>query len=264
MSAAGLRLGVVGASGRMGRAVVRLAGEAGMEIACAVGATDVGRDAGELAGVGALGVTVTDAVAALAGAGIDVCIDFSTPAATRLVAEAAARGGFAIVSGTTGLDEAATRALADAAARAAVLWEPNMSLGVHVLGVLVRRAIEMLGPAYDVEIVEVHHRQKVDAPSGTAVRLAQIAKDARADGARLTHGRQGRPGPRPAQEIGVHAVRGGDVIGDHTVALFGAGERVELVHKATSRDLFAHGALVAAAFLRGKPAGRYSLGDVVG
>jgi 4-hydroxy-tetrahydrodipicolinate reductase len=264
MSAAGLRLGIVGASGKMGRAVVRLAREAGMEIVCAVGATDVGRDVGELAGLGGIGVPVTDAIGALAEARVEVCIDFSTPAGTRLAAETASRAGFALVSGTTGLDEPATCALDDAAQRAAILWEPNMSLGVHVLGVLLRRAIEMLGPSYDVEVVEVHHRKKADAPSGTALRLAEIARDARADGASLVHGRQGRPGPRPSAEIGVHAVRGGDVIGDHTVSLFGAGERVELVHKASSRDLFAHGAVVAAAFLRGKPPGRYALGDAVG
>lgn len=264
MSGPGLRLGVVGASGRMGRAVVRLAREAGMEIVCAVSATDVGRDVGDLAGIGGIGVAVTDAIGALAGANVEVCIDFSTPAATRLAAETASRAGFALVSGTTGLDAPATFALDDASKRAAILWEPNMSLGVHVLGVLLRRAIEMLGPSYDVEVVEVHHRQKADAPSGTAMRLAEIARDARADAATFVNGRHGRPGPRPSAEIGLHAVRGGDVIGDHTVSLFGAGERVELVHKASNRDLFAHGAVVAASFLRGKAPGRYSLRDVAG
>ena len=264
MTSQGLRLGVVGASGRMGRAIVRLAREAGMELVCAVGTTDIGRDAGELAGVGTLGVPVIAVIDGLAGAGVEVCIEFSTPAGTRAAAGVASRAGFALVSGTTGLDETAISSLDDAAQRVPVLWEPNMSLGVHVLGVLVRRAIEMLGPSYDVEVVEVHHRQKVDAPSGTAVRLADIARDARGDEASFAHGRHGRPGPRPAAEIGVHAVRGGDVIGDHTVSLFGVGERIELVHKATSRDLFAHGAVVAAGFLCGKPAGRYSLKDVAG
>jgi 4-hydroxy-tetrahydrodipicolinate reductase len=235
-----------------------------MDITCAVGTTDVGRDIGELAGLGTLGTAVTADMGALAGANVEVCIDFSTPAATRRAAEIASHAGFALVSGTTGLDESVIASLADASQRVAVLWEPNMSLGVHVLGTLVRRAVEMLGPDYDIEIVEVHHKRKVDAPSGTALRLAEIARDARADEGALVHGRSGRPGPRARTEIGMHAVRGGDVIGDHTVALLGNGERIELVHKATSRDLFAHGAIVAAGFLRGRGAGRYALRDVVG
>jgi 4-hydroxy-tetrahydrodipicolinate reductase len=247
----------------MGRAIVRLAREAGMEVVCAVGTTDVGRDVGELAGLGAIGVTVTDAVGAVADAKCAVCIEFSTPAGTRATAELAAKAGFALVSGTTGLDEAAKKGLDVAAKKAAVLWEPNMSLGVHVLGVLVRRAIEMLGPEFDVEIVEAHHRMKADAPSGTAARLAEIAQAARSDGAKLVHGREGRPGARPRAEIGVHAVRGGDVVGDHTVSLLGLGERIELVHRASSRDLFAHGAVRAAGWICGKPPGRYTLADVV-
>jgi 4-hydroxy-tetrahydrodipicolinate reductase len=258
-----VRLGVVGASGRMGRAIVRLAREAGMEVVCAVGTTDVGRDVGELAGIGALGVVVTDGIGALADAKCAVCIEFSTPAGTCAAADLAAQKGFALVSGTTGLDDAAKRALDRASKKAAVLWEPNMSLGVHVLGVLVRRAIEMLGPDFDVEIVEAHHRMKVDAPSGTAARLAEIAKDARADGSRLVHGREGRPGARARTEIGVHAIRGGDVVGDHTVSLYGLGERIELVHRASSRDLFAHGAVRAAAWICGKSPGRYGLADVM-
>jgi 4-hydroxy-tetrahydrodipicolinate reductase len=258
-----VRLGVVGASGRMGRAIVRLARDAGMEVVCAVGTTDVGRDIGELAGLGALGVVVTDVASAIADAKCAVCIEFSTPAGTRAVADLAASAGFALVSGTTGLDDVTKRALDLASTKAAVLWEPNMSLGVHVLGVLVRRAIEMLGPNFDVEIVEAHHRMKVDAPSGTAARLAEIAKDARADGSKLVYGREGRPGARTRAEIGVHAVRGGDVVGDHTVGLFGLGERIELVHRASSRDLFAHGAVRAAGWICGKPAGRYCLADVL-
>jgi 4-hydroxy-tetrahydrodipicolinate reductase len=258
-----VRLAVVGASGRMGRAVVRLARDAGFEIACAVGTTEVGRDAGELAGIGPIGVAVEGAMEALVRAKCAVCIDFSTPAGTREVAETAARAGFALVSGTTGLDEPARGALDAAAAKVAVLWEPNMSLGVHVLGVLVRKAIELLGPDFDVEIVEAHHRMKVDAPSGTAVRLAEIARAARDDAATFVHGREGRPGARPRNEIGVFALRGGDVVGDHTVGLYGAAERLELVHRASSRDLFAHGAVRAAAWIAAKGPGRYGLADVL-
>jgi 4-hydroxy-tetrahydrodipicolinate reductase len=138
-----------------------------------------------------------------------------------------------------------------------------MSVGVHVLGALVAKAIAMLGPDFDVEVVEAHHKLKVDAPSGTALRIAEIAREARG-GARFVHGREGKPGARAATEIGIHAVRGGDVVGDHTVLLLGAGERVELVHRASSRELFASGALRVARWIAGKPAGRYRMEDVLG
>jgi 4-hydroxy-tetrahydrodipicolinate reductase len=145
-----------------------------------------------------------------------------------------------------------------------VLWEANMSVGVHVLVALVRDAVAALGPGFDIEIVETHHAKKVDAPSGTALLLADAARDAREGGAPLAHGRSGRPGPRPGTEIGVHAVRGGDVIGDHTVHLLGGGERLELTHRATSRDVFALGALHAARWIVGKGAGVYTMRDVLG
>jgi 4-hydroxy-tetrahydrodipicolinate reductase len=257
-----VRAAIVGASGKMGRALVRLAPEHGLEVVCAVAATDVGADAGELSGVGRLGVTVTDDMGAIARERPEVAVEFASPAATRALCDVAARARVAVVSGTTGLDEAATRALASAADHVAVLWEPNMSLGVFVLGALVERAIAMLGPDFDVEIVEAHHRMKVDAPSGTAMRLADHARKARGGGA-LVHGREGRPGARQREEIGMHAVRGGDVVGDHTVMLLGQGERLELAHRASSRDVFARGALRAAGWIAGKPAGRYGLGDVL-
>ena len=259
-----LKLAVVGASGRMGRAVVRLAHDLdGAEIVCAIGATEVGVDAGELAGVRRIGVSVTSHMAALATSGADVVIDFSSAAATALLAETAAHAKIAIVSGTTGLDDAAKAALDRASASVGVLWEPNMSVGVHVLGEIVRRALTALGPAFDIEIVETHHQRKVDAPSGTALSLAKIAQAARGDTTHLVHGREGRPGARTAGEIGVHAMRGGDVIGDHTVHLLGDGERLELTHRATSRDVFAHGALRAARWIAARPAGRYALADVL-
>lgn len=246
----------------MGRAVVRLAAGRGIEVVSALGATDLGSDAGELAGAGKLGVLVSSDMAAIAANKADVVIDFSSASAVPGMCEVAARARIAIVSGTTGLDDVQRAALASAARAVPVLWEPNMSIGVHVLGVLVERAIAMLGPGFDVEIVEAHHNQKADAPSGTAVRLAEIAKRART-GAELVHGRSGRPGARPKSEIGVHAVRGGDVIGDHTVHLMGQGERLELTHRASSRDLFAHGAIRAAEWLSGKPAGTYRLADLL-
>jgi 4-hydroxy-tetrahydrodipicolinate reductase len=255
------RLAVVGASGRMGRAVVRLAREANMDLVCAVATTEVGRDAGELAGIGPIGTVVADAFAAIEHARADVAIDFSGPGATLALAPIAAAAGTAIVSGTTSLGDDARAALDRAAARVPVLWEPNMSLGVHVLSSLVARAAMEL-PDWDVEIVETHHRAKVDAPSGTALRLAEAVEKSRA-GTRLVHGRHGRPGARSTAEIGMHALRGGDVVGDHEVHLLGGGERLELTHRATSRDVFAHGALRAAAWIVGKTPGSYTLADVL-
>ncbi|MBX3228331.1 MAG: 4-hydroxy-tetrahydrodipicolinate reductase [Labilithrix sp.] len=254
----------------MGRAVVRLAHAAKLEVVAAIGAgDDVGKDAGELAGVGAIGVKVTADLDALASSKAQALVDFSTPAVVARAAEVCAANGIAIASGTTGLDDAGNRALDAAAAKVPVLWEPNMSVGVFVLSDLVKKAIAALGPDFDIEIVEAHHRLKVDAPSGTALRLAEVAKAARDESAkdreksRFVTGREGKPGARVASEIGVLAMRGGDVIGDHQVHLLGDGERIELTHRASSRDLFARGALRAGRWLIGKPAGRYRLGDVL-
>ena len=270
-----LKLAIVGANGKMGRAVVRLAHDLdGAEIVCAIGNAEVGVDAGELAGVRRIGVAVTSHMAALASSGADVVIDFSSPLATTSLAEIAAHAKLAIVSGTTGLDDAAVAALERASESVAVLWEPNMSVGVHVLGDLVRRAVLALGPAFDIEIVEAHHAQKLDAPSGTALRLAKVAQTARTDATRLVHGRESRSAgaaaagssaarARESGEIGMHSMRGGDVVGDHTVHLLGDGERLELTHRATSRDVFAHGALRAARWIAARPAGRYALVDVL-
>lgn len=260
-----MKLALVGATGRMGLSVLRAAHAAGdvrvVGAAAAPSAREVGRDVGELAGVGTAGVAVGGEVgAALLGA--DVCIDFSSPRACAEAARAAAREGVPLVSGTTGLGPSEQRALDDASRRVAVLWAANMSLGVQVLADLVREAAGRLGLGFDVEVVEAHHRRKADAPSGTALRLVEALGEVRA-GLRPVTGRQGQPGPRQADELGLFALRGGDVIGDHTVYFFGEGERLELTHRATSRDLFAHGALAAARFLRGKPPGRYTLRDVL-
>lgn len=267
MSASPIKVAVLGANGRMGRAVVRIAHEQGMRLVCAIGAgPDEGRDAGELAGVGALDVKVTSDVSKLETCGGSVLIDFSAPAILARACEVSARGGMAIASGTTGLDDAGRAALDGAARKVPVLWEPNMSVGVHVLSDLLKRAIAALGPDYDVEIVETHHRLKVDAPSGTALRLAEVAKTARAafgESPRFVTGRDGKPGKRAPDEIGVLALRGGDVIGDHTAFLFGDGERLELTHKASSRDLFARGAVRAGKWLVGRAPGRYHLADVL-
>jgi 4-hydroxy-tetrahydrodipicolinate reductase len=259
-----MKIAVHGAGGRMGRSVTRLAASEGATLVGAVvspRSEALGRDAGEVAGIGVAGVEMTaDTASGLLGA--DVVIDFSTAAALPHLLQLAARARVAVVSGTTRLDAACERLLDEAARVVPVLWAPNTSVGVQVLAELVRLAAEKLGLGFDVEVVEAHHRAKVDAPSGTAERLRLAVEEARHD-LRPVHGREGNVGPRRDDEIAVLAIRGGDVIGDHTVHFLGQGERLELTHRATSRDLFARGALRAARFLLGKPAGRYAMTDVI-
>jgi 4-hydroxy-tetrahydrodipicolinate reductase len=258
------RLAVVGATGRMGRAIVRLAPSHGLTVVRAVAHDQTGCDAGTVAVGAPMGVLLEGDPSALLSGGFDVVVDFSSPEATAALARVVTQTGASLVSGTTGLGADVESALALASARAAVFWEPNMSFGLHVLVDLVRRAAVQLGSDFDAEVCEVHHRRKVDAPSGTAIRLVDTLREARGASATVVHGRQGRPGARPAGEIAVHALRGGDVIGDHTVHFMGSGERIELTHRATDRDVFAHGALRAAAFVVGKPAGRYGMRDIIG
>ena len=247
----------------LGRAIVRLARADGHEIACAIGSADVGRDAGELAGIGAIGTCVVDGLAALEHARADVVVDFSAPAATRALAPIAAAAGSAIVSGTTGLDPSAREALDHAARRVAVLWEPNTSIGVHVLSQLVAQAASALGD-WDVE-------SRGDAPSGQGRRAERY-------GVAPRRSRTARPLPALLASCTADTERtacvrrtrwastrcaGETSVGDHIVYLAGGGERLELVHRATSRDVFAHGALRAAKWIAGQSPGRYSLGDVV-
>jgi 4-hydroxy-tetrahydrodipicolinate reductase len=258
-----LRLAVVGASGRMGRAVMRLAPSHGLTVSRAIAHLGVGRDAGELAGSERTGIIVERDVAALETGGFDVVIDFSAPDVTAALARMSAMTHAALVSGTTGLDDDAKNALERASAHVAVFWEPNMSFGVHVLADLVRRAATQLGEAFDIEVTETHHRRKIDAPSGTALRLVEAAREGKGGSPAVIFGRHGFPGQRPSAEVAAHAIRGGDVIGDHTVHFLGDGERIEITHRATDRELFARGALRAAAFVANKPPGRYSMLDLV-
>jgi len=249
----------------MGQAIVRLVHEKREDqIVGAIAAPDAleqGRDVGEVAGIGHIGVAVThDHAVGLLGA--DVVIDFSHVAAVQSLVRAVKRARVAMVSGTTGLAATDRAALDDVAQTVAVLWAANMSPGVEAVAQMARLAAAVLGPDYDIEIVETHHRQKVDAPSGTALRLAEAVREARPDLA-LCHGREGRPGPRGQNELAVMALRGGDVIGDHTVHLLGLGERIEITHRATQRDVFARGALRAARWLIGKKPGRYALRDLL-
>jgi 4-hydroxy-tetrahydrodipicolinate reductase len=261
-----MKLAVSGATGRMGRSVIRLAHQAGdVQLVggiCAADDPNSGRDLGELAGVGNLGVAAgPDIGGAILGA--EVIIDFSIQSALVPLLAAAERAGVAIVSGTTNVTGADRAAFERVARKVPVLWAPNMSRGVQVLAELIEHAVKRLGLEYDVELVEVHHRRKVDAPSGTAKRLARAAQAARPELSDLT-GREGNVGPRKADEMAVLAIRGGDVIGDHTVHLLGEHERIELTHRAIDRDLFASGALSAARALKNKAPGLYQLSDVLG
>lgn len=250
------RIAIAGATGRMGRAVARLAPEHHCAI---VGALAAPADVG----LSIEGVDVTSDVN-VAFDNAEVVIDFSHPDAIPAIARACAEKRLPIVSGTTNLTDDAQRAIEAVAKVAPVLWAPNMSLGVQLLAELVEQAVRRLGLGFDVEIVETHHNKKIDAPSGTAKRLIDAVHAGHLSDEPLKHGREGNVGARSRGEIGVHAIRGGDVIGDHTVHLFGQGERIELTHRATSRDLFAHGALRAACFLVTKHPGRYTIKDLLG
>jgi 4-hydroxy-tetrahydrodipicolinate reductase len=250
----------------MGRRIIALAAE-DPEVAV-VGAferpdhPDLGKDAGILAGVREVGVPLTTC----RGVAADVAVDFSHADSALAMIDWCARQGIALAVGTTGLGEEGTKRLEAAAKRVPCLMAPNMSLGVNVLLKLVGDVARALGDAYDVEIVEAHHNKKKDAPSGTALALGRSV----AEGLGRTlddvavHGRHGMVGERTAKEIGFHAVRAGDIVGEHTVVFGGQGERVEVRHVATSRDTFARGALRAAKFLAGKPPGRYTIADVLG
>ncbi len=262
-----VRVGILGAAGRMGQALVRCISRfPGLALAGALeadGNPALGKDAGLVAGIGATGVIISRDIRGMAGR-VDVCIDFSSPAASAAHAIAAAEMKIGLVIGTTALDENQAAAVKAAAASVPVVWAPNMSKGVNLLFNLVEQAAGILGD-YDVEIIETHHRHKKDAPSGTALGLVRAAAKARKldPEAAMTHGRHGQTGERPVAQIGVHAVRAGDVVGDHTVILACEGERVELTHKASSRDCFAMGALQAAGWVAGRAPGLYSMRNVL-
>ncbi|MFQ5775963.1 MAG: 4-hydroxy-tetrahydrodipicolinate reductase [Kiloniellaceae bacterium] len=263
------KIGVVGCAGRMGRMVLRaVAAAEGCEIIGgteAPGSPALDEDVGELAGLGSLGLTVgADPLELFAKA--DAVIDFTVPAASVAHAELAAQGLVAHVIGTTGLSEEQQAAIARAAAHTAVVQAPNMSLGVNLLLALVERAAAILDPDYDIEILEMHHRHKVDAPSGTALALGRAAAAGRKVEleAVAQKVRDGVTGARRRGDIGFATLRGGDVAGDHTVIFAGEGERVAFTHKASTREVFARGAVKAALWARGKPPGLYSMRDVLG
>lgn len=237
---------ITGAKGRMGKALIACApNHSGLEL---VGQIDQGDD---LAGIISY---------------CDVVIDFSLHSATPGIAGLCAEHRKALIVGTTGHSEAEQAVIRGLQAKVPIVWSSNYSTGVNTLFWLTRKAVEILGPAYDLEVVEMHHRLKKDAPSGTAKSLAEILADVRKIqlNTAARHGREGIVGERTATEIGIHSVRGGDVVGDHTVIFATNGERVELTHKASSRDTFANGALRAALWVVKQPPGLYDMQDVLG
>ncbi len=260
---------VAGAAGRMGSRLVACLVEApDLRLVAALeapGHPAVGRDAGEVAGIGARGVPIASDAAATIAAG-RLLIEFSIPEASlahlRLVADAGARA----VIGTTGFTSSQREEIAALARRAPILLAPSMSVAVNVAYSLLATMARVLGDDYDIEIVETHHRFKKDAPSGTALRMAEVIAEAvgRDLDAVAVYGRQGHPGERPAREIGILSLRSGDVVGEHTVSFGTLGERLELTHRSHSRDTFARGALRAARWLASRPPGLYSMQDVLG
>lgn len=252
-----LKLGVIGAGGRMGRAIADIAAN---DSAVTLSALVDARGA-SCVGETRHGVRVTDDVEG-ALKSVDAVIDFTAPSASVGHARIAAKVGVSLVVGTTGVDEAGRATLAELARQIPLVFSPNMSLSANVLFDVVEKVAKLL-PSYDAEVVEIHHNLKKDSPSGTAQRLAESVQRGRQAG-RFVYGRHGLVGQRQSEEIGVHAVRGGDVVGDHTVLFLGNGERIELVHRVTSRSAFAAGAVAAAKWLVGKPAGLYDMGHVLG
>lgn len=240
------RVTIIGSKGRMGQTLCRLADENPDLVLAA--STDQG----------------DDLKAAIEAA--EASIEFAHHSATNASLHLSLELGQPLVIGTTGHDETELKAIEDASRQIPVVFAPNYSVGVNTLFWLTRKAAEILGPGFDREIVEMHHKMKVDAPSGTAKRLGEIL--AEVQGAPydevIQHGRSGEPGARTAEEIGMHALRGGDVVGDHTVYFAGVGERIELTHRAASRETFAAGALRAAVWATRQPAGLYSMQDVLG
>ena len=262
-----IRLAVTGASGRMGRTLTQCVHEADdLQLSHAVERSDssfVHADAGELAGVGKLEVPITTVLDAEQ---FDVLIDFTVPEATLAALDVCVAAGRGVVIGTTGFDAAGLQQIEAASEQVAVFMAPNMSVGVNLVFKLIEIAAQALGDSVDIEVTEAHHEHKIDAPSGTAVRMGEIL--AQATGRNLAdvavYGREGVTGARARETIGMHSLRAGDIVGDHTVLYAGAGERIEITHRAHSRSNFAQGALRAARFVaRAKP-GLYNMQQLLG
>lgn len=263
-----LKLGIVGASGRMGRMLIETILKDGeVQLAAAIdqpGSPVVGKNAGELVGL-VSEANITDDLEA----GLSACnclIDFTRPEGTLKHLEICRRKGVAVVIGTTGFDDAGKAAIAEAARDIPVVFAPNMAVGVNLVFKLLDTAARILNEGYDIEVVEAHHRMKVDAPSGTALRMGEVVAEALGRDLKecAVYGREGVTGQRDPSTIGFATVRGGDIVGDHTVMFCGIGERVEITHKSSSRMTYATGSVRAARFLADKKNGLYDMQDVLG
>jgi 4-hydroxy-tetrahydrodipicolinate reductase len=259
---------ITGVAGRMGKALLEAVQQTeGVQVSAAIerpGSTVIGVDAGELAGIGGIGVAVVDSIDSAPP--FDVLIDFTRPEVTMANLAACRQRGSAIVIGTTGLDEAQKAEIKAAGDEIGVVFAPNMSVGVNLCLKLLEMAARVLGDEVDIEVIEAHHRHKIDAPSGTALRMGEVVAEALGRDLKecAVYGREGNTGERDPKTIGFETIRAGDIVGEHTVMFAGIGERVEITHKASSRRTFAGGAVRAAQWLMGKNAGLYDMQDVLG
>jgi 4-hydroxy-tetrahydrodipicolinate reductase len=259
-----LKIAVHGAAGRMGQRITALThADPDLTVWAALDAMRTGEDAGEVAGIGHIGVPIANE---MPGISPDVVIDFSVPAAMVSVAQACGERNVPLVAATTGLSDEQREAVLSAAESIPFLWAPNMSVAVNLTMMLARqaaRSLKDIPDGVDVEVIERHHRFKEDAPSGTALRFGEIIATEMGQ-SKHVHGRSGRPGQRPQDEIGYHALRTGDNVGEHTIVFGLLGETIDLTVRGHSRDSYAYGALAAAKFLAGKEAGSYTMNDVLG
>lgn len=263
------RVAVVGAAGRMGKTLIEALDAAeGLALSAATELPDstlIGVDVGELAGIGTRNIALSHSLTKVVD-DFDVVIDFTSPAATMVHLEVCRLHGKSMVIGTTGLDDAQKQKIREAAAEIGIVFAPNMSVGVNLCFRLLQLAAEVMGDDADIEIIEAHHRHKVDAPSGTALRMGEVVAGAlgRELASVAVFGREGQTGARERETIGFETIRAGDIVGEHSVWFATEGERVEIVHKASSRMTFAKGAMRAAAWLKARDKGLYDMQDVLG
>ncbi len=264
-----MRIAVVGATGRMGLCLIKAAAMAkNAELTVAVSRPEslaIGRDAGEFAGMGVVGVKVGDNLASVVDQ-FDVLIDFTRPDASMAFIDVCREAGKKIVIGTTGYSDAQKTHINDASKDVAIVMAPNMSVGVNLSLKLLALTAKVMGDYTDIEVIEAHHRHKIDAPSGTALRMGEVVADALGRNLKdcAVYGREGNTGERDRKTIGFSTIRAGDIVGEHTVMFADDGERVEIIHKATSRMTFANGAVRAAVWLADKNSGLYDMQDVLG